>query len=389
MAGLSVNLRSVEGIAKVDPAAWDACAGPDNPFLLHGFLSAMEESGSASPKSGWRPAHLLVESDEGELLAAAPLYVKSHSYGEYVFDWGWAEAWHNAGRDYYPKLQSAVPFTPVTGRRLLIKPGQDEAALSKVLGDAMIGIGQRNELSSAHITFPTEEEARLLANHGWMLRIGEQYHWHNHDYRSFDDFLAALSSRKRKAIRKERERANQLGLKIHCLTGDDLKPEHWDAFFRFYLDTSDRKWGQAYLTRDFFDRLTGPLAQRIMLVLAEQDGQWVAGALNFIGGDTLFGRNWGSLGDFRFLHFEMCYYRAIDFAIEHGLAKVEAGAQGEHKISRGYLPVPTYSVHWIREKPLRDAVSGFLDRERIAMLRQIELQAEEGPYRQEQEEASP
>jgi predicted N-acyltransferase len=384
MAGLNLTLRSVERISKVDPAAWDACAGPANPFLLHGFLSAMEESGSANARSGWRPAHLLVENEAKELLAAAPLYVKSHSYGEYVFDWGWAEAWQNAGGAYYPKLQSAVPFTPVTGRRLLVRPDQDQTALTKVLGDAMIGIAQRNELSSAHITFLTEEETLTLAQQGWMPRIGEQYHWHNQGYRTFDDFLAALSSRKRKAIRKERERANQLGLKIHCLSGADLKPVHWDAFYRFYIDTSDRKWGQAYLTRDFFDRLTGPLAERIMLVMAEQDGHWVAGALNFVGDDILFGRNWGSTGEFRFLHFEMCYYRAIDFAIERGLAKVEAGAQGEHKISRGYLPVPTYSVHWIREKPLRDAVAGFLDRERIAMLRQIELQAEEGPYRQEE-----
>ena len=377
-----LTLRSANGIAQVDPAAWDACAGSDNPFLLHGFLQAMEESGSASSRSGWRPAHLLVENEAKELLAAAPLYVKSHSYGEYVFDWGWAEAWQNSGRDYYPKLQSAVPFTPATGRRLLVRPDQDAAALAGVLGDAMIGIGERNELSSAHITFLTEGEAKHLAGRGWMLRIGEQYHWHNQGYRSFDDFLAALSSRKRKAIRKERERANALDVKIHCLSGADLKPQHWDAFYRFYLDTSDKKWGQAYLTRDFFDRLNGPLAERIMLVMAEQDGHWVAGALNFIGQDALFGRNWGSLGEFRFLHFEMCYYRAIDFAIERGLAKVEAGAQGEHKISRGYLPVPTYSVHWIREKPLRDAVGNFLNRERTAMLRQIELQAEEGPYRQ-------
>ena len=378
-----LSLRSIDGIGKIDPAAWDACAGADNPFLLHGFLRAMEESGSASTRSGWQPTHLLVENKQGELLAAAPLYAKDHSYGEYVFDWGWAEAWHNAGRQYYPKLQSAVPFTPATGRRILVRPDQDRAAMTALLGDAMASVVDQNKLSSAHITFLTQEEALALEARGWMLRIGEQYHWHNQGYRTFDDFLAALSSRKRKAIRKEREKANSLGVEIHCLSGDDLKPSHWDAFYRFYLDTSDKKWGQAYLTRGYFDRLTGPLAERVMLVMAKQDGQWVAGALNFIGSDALYGRNWGSLGDFRFLHFEMCYYRAIDFAIERGLAKVEAGAQGEHKISRGYLPVPTYSVHWIREKPLRDAVAGFLDRERVAMLRQIELQAEEGPYRQE------
>jgi len=382
MSGLKLTLRSVDSIAKVDEAAWNACAGADNPFLLHGFLRAMEESGSAAGSSGWQPSHLLVELG-GELLAAAPLYVKNHSYGEYVFDWGWAEAWHNAGRRYYPKLQCAVPFTPASGRRLLVRPGQNAAEMEALLGQAMAQVVEDNELSSAHITFLTEPEALTLADRGWLLRIGEQYHWHNQGYRTFDDFLAALSSRKRKAIRKEREKANALGVRIHCLSGSDLTPEHWDAFYDFYLDTTEKKWGQAYLTRGFFDRLTGPLAERVMLVMAEQDGHWVAGALNFIGSDTLYGRNWGSLGDFRFLHFEMCYYRAIDFAIERGLAKVEAGAQGEHKISRGYLPVPTYSVHWIREAPLRNAVSDFLKRERVAMLRQIAAQTEEGPYRKD------
>jgi len=385
MSELKLTLRSVESIAQVDPAAWNACAGTGNPFLLHAFLSALEESGSAAGSSGWQPSHLLVEKG-GELLAAAPLYVKNHSYGEYVFDWGWAEAWHNAGRRYYPKLQCAVPFTPASGRRLLVRPGQDSAEMETLLGGAMAQVVGDNGLSSAHITFLTEPEALNLAEQGWLLRIGEQYHWHNQGYDTFDDFLAALSSRKRKAIRKEREKANALGVRIHSLSGADLKPEHWDAFYEFYLDTTEKKWGQAYLTRGFFDRLTGPLAERVMLVMAEQDGRWVAGALNFIGSDTLFGRNWGSLGDFRFLHFEMCYYRAIDFAIERGLAKVEAGAQGEHKISRGYLPVPTYSVHWIREKPLRDAVSSFLRRERAAMARQIEMQTAEGPYRKGNED---
>jgi len=379
-----LTLRTIDAIGKVDPAAWDACAGPENPFLLHGFLRAMEESGSASARSGWQPAHVLVENRQRDLVAAAPLYVKGHSYGEYVFDWGWAEAWQNSGRPYYPKLQSAVPFTPATGRRLLVRPGEDDLMLMGVLGDAIAGIGERNKLSSAHITFLTRDEAFLLEERGWMLRVGEQYHWHNQGYRTFDDFLSALSSRKRKAIRKERERAQALGARIHCLSGDDLKPAHWDAFYRFYLDTVEKKWAQAYLTRGFFDRLTGPLAERVMLVMAEKDGDWVAGALNFVGSDTLFGRNWGAAGDFRFLHFEMCYYRAIDFAIERGLAKVEAGAQGEHKISRGYLPVPTYSVHWIREASFRSAVGNFLERERVAVLRQIEMSAEEGPYRQDE-----
>ena len=379
-----MRLRTIDSIAKIDQAAWDLCAGADNPFLLHGFLDALESSGSAAPRSGWQPCHLLIEDRQGLLLAAAPLYVKSHSYGEYVFDWGWAEAWQRAGRDYYPKLQSAVPFTPASGRRLLVRPGQDRAALSSSLAKGMVEMVDGNRLSSAHITFLTEEEALALSEQGWLLRIGEQFHWHNQGYGAFEDFLAALSSRKRKSIRKEREKARQLGVTIHCLTGDDLRPAHWDAFYRFYLDTVEKKWGQAYLTRAFFERMTGRLAERVVLMLAERDGQWVAGALNFLGGDSLFGRNWGALGDFRFLHFELCYYRAIDFAIERGLAKVEAGAQGEHKISRGYLPVPTYSVHWIRETPFRDAVADFLSRERAAMERHMAAQMAQSPFREGQ-----
>jgi predicted N-acyltransferase len=384
MAGLTI--RSIDGVGRIDAAAWDLCAGGDHPFTLHAFLHALEQSGSASAQSGWQPSHLLVEDETGRLLAAAPLYVKSHSYGEYVFDWGWAEAWQRSGRDYYPKLQSAVPFTPVGGRRLLVGPGEDAAALRKLLGGAMRGMVERHRLSSAHVTFLTAEEARALAAEGWLLRIGEQFHWQNPGYGSFDDFLTALASRKRKAIRKEREKARQLGVGLHCLTGAEVKAEHWDAFFRFYLSTSDRKWGQAYLNREFFECLTGPIAERVVLMLAEQDGQWVAGALNFRGADTLYGRNWGALGDFRYLHFELCYYQAIEFAIEHRLKTVEAGAQGEHKISRGYLPVPTYSVHWIREAPFRDAVADFLRRERAAIEHQIALQAEESPFRQTGEE---
>jgi predicted N-acyltransferase len=379
LSGLRV--RTLDSLNKIDAAAWDKCAGADNPFLLHGFLSAMENSGSAAARSGWQPCHLLVETSGGELLAAAPLYAKNHSYGEYVFDWGWAEAWQNSGRDYYPKLQSSVPFTPATGRRLLVRPDQDKDRLTSILAATIAEMVDRNKLSSAHITFLTEEEARLLADQGWLLRIGEQFHWHNQGYANFDDFLQALSSRKRKTIRKERERAQQLGVKFHCLTGSDLKPHHWDAFYRFYLDTVEKKWAHAYLNRAFFECLTGPLADRVVLMLASKDGEWVAGALNFLGTDTLFGRNWGSLGDFRYLHFELCYYRAIDFAIERGLAKVEAGAQGEHKISRGYLPVTTYSVHWIREKPFRHAIANFIDREKISVERQMAMLAEQSPYR--------
>ncbi len=377
----AITVRSIASIAAVAAEEWDACAGDDAPFCSHAFLSALEASGSATAATGWAPCHLLAEDPGGRLLACAPLYAKSHSYGEYVFDWAWADAWRRAGRDYYPKLQSAVPFTPATGRRLLLRPGLAGLGLERGLAAAMVEMAEQGGLSSAHITFLTEPEAMAMAEEGWLLRIGEQFHWNNDGYRSFDDFLGALSSRKRKAIRKERDRAAQQGLTIHALTGEAIRPAHWDAFFRFYRSTVDRKWGHAYLSRDFFTRLGKAMAERVLLVMAEQDGQWVAGALNLIGRDTLYGRNWGALGDFPFLHFEMCYYRAIDFAIERGLARVEAGAQGEHKISRGYLPVPTYSVHWIREAPFRRAVARFLDDERAAMAESIDQLSTLSPYR--------
>jgi hypothetical protein len=379
----SLTIRGIDHINSVTAEQWDACVGDANPFLSHAFLRALEESGSATAATGWAPHHLLVENGDGRLLACAPLYLKDHSYGEYVFDWGWAEAWQRAGRRYYPKLQCAVPFTPVTGGRLLVRPEAAGRGLETALAAAMVEIAQTAKLSSIHITFCTEAEAQVVAGQGWLPRMGQQYHWHNDGYASFDDFLAVLASRKRKDIRKERERANALGLTIRTLSGDDLRPRHWDAFYRFYMDTSDRKWGQAYLTRDFFRRLGAEMADRVVLILAEQDGLPVAGALNLRGGDTLYGRNWGSDGAFRFLHFEMCYYRAIDYAIEHRLARVEAGAQGEHKISRGYLPVPTWSAHWIRETPLRRAVADFLDRERVAVAEEIQDLAEHGPFRKE------
>ncbi|HLN23488.1 MAG TPA: GNAT family N-acetyltransferase [Patescibacteria group bacterium] len=377
----AITIRPVSGIDHVAAAEWDACAGPDNPFLSHAFLSALEQSGSAAAKSGWAPRHLLAEDADGHVMACAPLYVKSHSFGEYVFDWSWAEAWQRAGHDYYPKLQCAVPFTPVAGPRLLVRPQMQGLGLDLGLAAAMVQMTQAAGLSSAHMTFSTEAEARALAAQGWLLRMGEQYHWRNDGYACFDDFLAALSSRKRKTIRKERERANGLGVDILTLTGADIKARHWDAFHRFYLDTVEKKWAHAYLTRDFFARLGEAMADRVVLIMAEQDGRLVAGALNLRGGDTLYGRNWGAEGEFKYLHFEMCYYRAIDFAIEHGLARVEAGAQGEHKVSRGYLPVPTWSAHWIREAPLRAAVAGFLEREREAVAENIRELAEAGPFR--------
>jgi hypothetical protein len=379
----ALTLRSEGKIAAIPAAEWDGCAGAGNPFVGHAFLSALEESGSASDASGWTPNHLLIETAEGRLLACAPLYVKSHSFGEYVFDWSWAEAWQRAGRDYYPKLQCAVPFTPVSGPRLLIRPGAEGMGLERVLAEAMTGLCDQAALSSAHVTFPTEAEARGLEGQGWLLRIGEQYHWPNRGYASFDDFLGALSSRKRKTLRKERQQAAGLGVTIQTLSGDDIKPRHWDAFHRFYLDTVSKKWGQAYLNREFFARLGASLAERVALVIAEDNGRMVAGALNLIGDDALYGRNWGALGEYRFLHFEMCYYRAIDFAIARGLARVEAGAQGEHKVSRGYLPVPTYSAHWIREAPLRRAVAQFLTRERQDVAASIRALTEASPYRAE------
>lgn len=377
-----VVVRGIPSIDDVAAADWDACAGPDNPFCSHAFLAAMENSGSADAASGWSPRHLLVERPEGGLLACAPLYVKSHSYGEYVFDWGWADAWHRAGGRYYPKLQCAIPFTPVPGSRLLVHPAWRGHGIEGVLADAMTGLVERAKLSSAHVTFSTEAEAKGLAGRGWLLRMGEQYHWPNQGYRDFTDFLDALSSRKRKSIRKERERAAGLGVTIHTLTGSDLKPVHWDAFHRFYLDTIEKKWSNAYLTRDFFERLGANMADRVVLIMAEQQGRWVAGALNLLGTDTLYGRNWGADGDFRYLHFEMCYYRAIDFAIARGLKRVEAGAQGEHKISRGYLPVPTWSAHWIAHPAFRRAVADFLDQERPRIAESIRELSDGGPYRQ-------
>lgn len=380
---IEVSLRCVDAMEKIDAAAWDACAGPDNPFVGHAFLLAMEQSGSATADTGWAPYHLLAEDGDGNLLACAPLYLKSHSYGEYVFDWGWADAWQRAGKRYYPKLQCAVPFTPATGPRLMVHPDWRGFGLAGELGDAMVRIAERARLSSIHVTFPPEEEAKGLADQGWLLRMGEQYHWSNRGYETFDDFLGALSSRKRKTLRKEREQANAQGVVIRALQGDDIKARHWDAFYRFYLGTVEKKWGRAYLTREFFARLSAAMGEKVVLIMGEYEGRPVAGALNLLGRDTLYGRNWGALAEIPFLHFEMCYYRAIDFAIANRLARVEAGAQGEHKVSRGYLPTATWSAHWVREEPFRGAVARFLAAEREAVAESIRLGAAEGPYRQE------
>jgi uncharacterized protein len=378
------TIRVIDRIAEIPASSWDACAGPDNPFLSHAFLDALEASGSATARTGWLPQHLALEDEGGGLIGVAPLYLKGHSYGEYVFDHGWADAYQRAGGEYYPKLQCAVPFTPVTGPRLLVRPDAG-AAVADALISGMVELARRHKVSSLHVTFPTEGEWERFAAAGFLQRTGQQFHWENAGYAGFDDFLAALSSRKRKTIRKEREAALAGGIEIHTLTGGAIVKRHWDAFFRFYTSTSDRKWGSPYLTREFFDLIGASMAESIVLVMAERNGRLIAGALNLRGGDTLYGRNWGCAGDFPFLHFEACYYRAIDFAIANRLKRVEAGAQGQHKIQRGYLPSPTYSAHWIRDPGFRRAVADFLARERRAVAHEMDALAELSPFRREME----
>jgi predicted N-acyltransferase len=371
-----------ESIAEIPAPAWDLCAGSENPFVSHAFLLALEESGSAVRESGWLPQHAVIEDEAGTLLAAAPLYLKSHSYGEYVFDHGWADAYVRAGGRYYPKLQVAVPFTPVPGPRLMLHPDADPSLLD-VLAKGLIDTAFQRGVSSLHITFARAEEWERLGALGFLQRQGYQFHWSNRGYGSFEDFLKDLSSRKRKSIRKERRDVVESGIVMHTLSGAQLEPRHWDAFYRFYRSTSDRKWGQPYLTRAFFDRLSATMADKVVLVLAEHKGRFVAGALNMRGADALYGRNWGCLGEYPFLHFEACYYRAIDYAIEHRLARVEAGAQGEHKLQRGYLPTPTYSAHWVREPSFRRAIDEYLERERLHIEETIVALAEHSPFRRD------
>ena len=381
-----IAIRLAGSMAELEAEAWDAVAGADNPSVSHAFLAALEESGSAGGKTGWLPRHLVMEDEAGRLVAAAPMYLKSHSYGEYVFDHGWAEAYERAGRHYYPKLQVAVPFTPVTGPRLLVHPAAPSGTREALIA-GMIEVARRLGVSSLHITFPTEEEWRALGSAGLLQREGEQFHWQNRGYGSFDDFLAALSSRKRKNIRKERAAALAGGLEVLTLTGKEIEERHWDAFFRFYRNTGDRKWGHPYLTRDFFARLGATMAQKVVLIMAERRGRLLAGALNLCGRTTLYGRNWGSEGDYPFLHFECCYYRAIDYAIARGLERVEAGAQGPHKIQRGYLPQPTYSAHWLRDAGFAKAVGDYLARERRAVRLEREELALSSPFRKEPDRA--
>ncbi|MBV9782277.1 MAG: N-acetyltransferase [Acidisphaera sp.] len=367
-------------IAEIPASDWNACAGTDNPFVSHAFLSALEDSGSAGPRTGWLPQHAALRDAAGRLAAVAPMYAKSHSYGEYVFDHGWAHAYERAGGEYYPKLQVAVPFSPVPGPRLLCRP--DAGIPPEALGRALVQACQELGLSSVHVTFCREPEWHALGEAGWLRRIGVQFHWENAGYGSFEDFLGVLSSRKRKTLRRERRDANAAGLVFHTLRGGEIQPRHWDAFYRFYSSTVDRKWGSAYLTRRFFPLLSERLGDAVVLMLAENGGTPVAGALNLAGTDTLYGRNWGVRGEWPFLHFELCYYRAIDYAIANGLKRVEAGAQGEHKIQRGYLPQATYSAHWIAHAGLRRAIDNFLREERPEIRERMERLAELSPFRE-------
>jgi uncharacterized protein len=380
----SLTLTLHKALAEIARADWDACAGTDNPFVSYAFLSAVEDSGSATPRTGWLPQHAVLRDACGAVVAVAPMYAKSHSYGEYVFDHGWAHAFERAGGSYYPKLQVAVPFSPVPGPRLLVRPGAGVPA--GALAEALAQAGRELDVSSVHVTFCTQPDWEALGDAGWLQRIGMQFHWRNDGFSTFDDFLAALSSRKRKTIRRERRDANSSGLEFLALRGPEIGRREWRAFFDFYTSTVDRKWGSAYLTEKFFPLLGERLGERVVLMLARQNGVPVAGALNLAGTDALYGRNWGCRGEYPFLHFELCYYRAIDFAIAHGLARVEAGAQGEHKIQRGYLPVPTFSAHWISHSGLRRAVADFLEQERPAMLSEIEALAAASPFRKDGEE---
>jgi predicted N-acyltransferase len=381
--GIEAAVKVLPGIGDVGAEDWDACAGTANPFLSHAFLSALEDSGAVTAETGWLPRHLVVEDADGRVVGAMPLYLKGHSYGEYVFDWGWADAYERAGGRYFPKLLSAVPFTPVPGPRMLVRPGVERGRVEEVLAGGVVGLVERLGVSSAHVNFLPHEQWERFGEFGFLQRTGLQYHWSNAGYADFDAFLAALSSRKRKAIRKERREVAESGLTIRRLIGGDIEDRHWDAFFRFYIDTSDRKWGSPYLNRRFFAMLGERLSERVLLVVVERDGEPVAGALNLIGDDTLYGRNWGCTEDYRFLHFEACYYQAIDFAIERGLAKVEAGAQGPHKLQRGYLPVETYSAHLIADPRLREAVADFLVRERRQVTRERQLLEAESPFRKD------
>jgi predicted N-acyltransferase len=388
------TLTAIDSLSSITLQEWDYCANPMledpgcgipyDPFTSHGFLSALEESDSAIARTGWAPYHLKLET-AGEVVAVMPMYLKSHSQGEYVFDYGWADAFERAGGQYYPKLQVSIPFTPATGRRLLTRlPAKTEQNQSKwemALLSGCMQVAQKMEVSSVHITFAGKDQWQRMGELGFLQRTHQQFHWINRGYADFDSFLAALSSKKRKNIKRERRIATRNDIEIELLTGTDIKEEHWDAFYTFYIDTGSRKWGRPYLTRQFFSLVGEKIPDDILLIMCRRGGRYIAGAINFIGSECLFGRNWGCIEDHEFLHFEVCYYQAIEFAIKHGLKRVEAGAQGPHKLARGYLPTHTYSAHWIAHEGLRDAVDDFLESERRHVSMDIEYLDEHSPFR--------
>jgi uncharacterized protein len=395
----AITVRVIDRLADIPAADWDACANPEsarkqascdvssptrtetyNPFVSHAFRNSLEASGTVTARTGWLPQHLIVE-DGGAVAAVMPCYLKNHSFGEYVFDHGWADAYERAGGDYYPKLQVSVPFTPATGPRLMARPGPYADRGRRALIAAAVELCGRHRASSVHWTFLPKPEWDLLGETGMLRRTDRQFHWANEGYKDFDDFLAALSSRKRKAIRRERRDALANDIEIVRLTGADIKEEHWDAFFAFYMDTGGRKWGRPYLNRKFFSTVGAAMAERIVLVMAKRAGRWIAGALNFAGDATLYGRHWGCVEEHPFLHFEVCYYQAIEHAIVNRMGFVEAGAQGEHKLSRGYLPVTTYSAHFIADPGLRDAIADFLNRERYYVDAEAQALKDYAPFR--------
>jgi predicted N-acyltransferase len=409
MASSEISLEAVSSVSQIPADEWDACANPQadpgslngldtlsssrftadsrchltgsyNPFVSHAFFSALEASGSACARTGWGARHLLAKLD-GTVAGIVPCYLKSHSQGEYVFDRGWADAYERAGGRYYPKLQASVPFTPATGPRLLIRGGVNAELIGGMLAQGLVALCDATEASSVHVTFAPEREWKLLAENGFLQRTDQQFHWHNEGYAGFEDFLGSLNSRHRKAIRRERREALAAGITVHALTGSDITEDAWDAFFMFYMETGSRKWGRPYLTRAFFSLIGETMAKDVLLVMAKRNGRWIAGAINFIGSDALFGRNWGAIEHHPFLHFEVCYYQAIDFAIRRGLKRVEAGAQGEHKIARGYLPQTTYSAHYIADPGLRRAVGDYLKRERQYVAEAVRELTDAGPFR--------
>ncbi|CAN5218684.1 GNAT family N-acetyltransferase [soil metagenome] len=378
-----ITLEAVSSISQITADEWDSCANSDgtyNPFVSHAFFAALETSGSAMARTGWAPRHLVARM-AGKAVGLVPCYLKNHSQGEYVFDHGWADAYERAGGNYYPKLQATVPFTPATGPRLLVRPGDDSARVRETLAAGLVALCGATQASSVHVTFAREDESAFLAKQGFLQRTDQQFHWRNEGYGTFEDFLATLASRHRKAIRRERRDALANDITIHPLTGSDITPDAWDAFFEFYMETGSRKWGRPYLTRAFYTMVGETMANDVLLVMAKRDGKWIAGAINFIGSDTLFGRHWGAVEHHPFLHFEVCYYQAIEFAIRRGLKRVEAGAQGEHKIARGYLPQTTYSAHYIADPGLRRAIRDYLARERTYVQEAVRELTEAGPFR--------